>query len=78
MDEFIYKNKKRLTKHVYLYTALKDLKEKPTYDETYKDEYLAGLKKGKARVLKLDLIRGTNIEDILKKDERMLEWWKNI
>jgi len=78
VDEFIDKNKKRLIKHVYFYAALKDLKEKPTYHETYKDEYLTGLKKGKARVLKLDLIRGTNIEDILKKDERVLEWWKNI
>jgi len=78
VDEFIDKNKKQLTKHVYFYSALKDLKEKPTYDETYKDDYLTGLKKGKARVLKLDLIRGTNIEDILKKDERMLEWWNSI
>jgi hypothetical protein len=79
VDEFIEKNKKKLTKHIYFYTALKDLKEKPTYDETYKDhEYWAGLKKGKARVLKLDLIRGTNIEEILKKDQRVLAWWKNI
>ena len=79
VDEFIEKNKKKLTKHIYFYTALKDLKEKPTYDETHKDhEYWAGLKKGKARVLKLDLIRGTNIEEILKKDQRVLAWWKSI
>ena len=79
VDEFIEKNKKKLTKHIYFYSALKDLKEKPTYDETYKDhEYWAGLKKGKARVLKLDLIRGTNIEEILKKDQRVLAWWKSI
>jgi len=78
VDEFIKKNKQKLTKHIYFYSALKDLKEKPTYDETYKDQYWEGLKKGKARVLKLDLIRGTNIEEILKKDQRVLEWWKNI
>ena len=78
VDEFIEKNKNRLSKHVYFYSALKDLKEKPTYDETYKEQYQAGLKKGKERVLKLDAIRGTNIEDILKKDERILEWWKSI
>jgi len=78
VDKFIEKNKKKLSRHVYFYSALRDLKEKPTYDETYKEQYLEGLKKGKQRVLKLDAIRGTNIEDILKKDERILEWWKSI
>jgi organic radical activating enzyme len=78
VDEFIEKNKERLSQHVYFYSALKDLKEKPTYDETYKEQYLEGLKKGKERVLKLDAIRGTNIKDVLKKDERILEWWNGI
>ena len=78
VDEFIEKNKKKLTKHVYFYSALKDLKEKPTYDETYKDQYWQGLKKGKARVLKLDSIRGTKVENILKKDQRVLAWWNSI
>jgi len=78
VDDFIEKNKNKLLKHVYFYSALKDLKEKPTYDETYKDRYLEGLKKGKERVLKLDTIRGTNIESILSKNKKVLEWWKNI
>ena len=78
VDEFIEKNKKKLTKHVYFYSALKDLKEKPTYDETYKDQYWQGLKKGKARVLKLDSIRETKVEHILKKDQRVLAWWNSI
>jgi organic radical activating enzyme len=78
IDDFISKNKQRLTRHTYFYTALLDLKQKPTYDEMFKDKYVQGLKKGKARVLKLDLIRGTDIETILAKDERILEWWKSI
>ena len=78
VDDFIEKNKNKLSKHLYFYSALKDLKEKPTYDETYKDQYLEGLKKGKERVLKLDIIRGTDIENILSKNKRVLEWWKSI
>ena len=78
VDEFIDANKRRLTKHIYFYTALKDLKEKPTNEELYPNEYTTGLKKGKERVIKLDKIRNTNIENILQKDKRILEWWKNI
>lgn len=78
VDDFIEKNKDKLSKHVYFYSALKDLKEKPTYGETYKDQYSQGLKKGKERVLKLDIIRGTDIEAILSKDKRVLEWWNDI
>ena len=37
-----------------------------------------GLKKGKERVIKLDKIRNTNIENILQKDPEVLKWWKNI
>ena len=36
------------------------------------------VEKGKERVIKLDKIRNTNIENILQKDKRILEWWKNI
>ena len=78
VDEFIEANKKRLSKHIYFYSALKDLKEKPTYDEMFKEDYYIGLKKGKERVLELDKIRNTSIENILKKDPRVLEWWKGI
>ena len=78
VDEFIDKNKKRLTRHIYFYTALKDLKEKPTYDKMFPTEYKEGLKKGKQRIIKLDKIRNTNIENILQRNKRVLEWWKSI
>ena len=78
VDEFVEKNKKRLTKHVYFFSALQDLKKKPTYDQTYKEQYNKGLAKGKKRVLQLDKIRNTNIEKILKKDLRILKWWQSI
>ena len=38
VDEFIDANKNRLTKHIYFYTALKDLKEKPAYEELFPTE----------------------------------------
>ncbi len=79
VDDFLTKNKKRISKHLYFYSALKDLKEKPTYDETYsKNEYLEGLQKGKQTVERLDRIRNTDIKKILSKDKELLEWWTNI
>jgi len=78
VNEFIEKNKKRLGRHTYFYTALQDLKKKPTYDQMFKEKYSEGLMKGKKRVLKLDQIRNTNIENILKKDSRILKWWQSI
>ena len=78
VNEFIEKNKKRLGRHTYFYSALQDLKKKPTYDQMFKEKYSEGLVKGKKRVLKLDQIRNTNIENILKKDLRILKWWQSI
>ena len=79
VDDFLTKNKRRISKHLYFYSALKDLKEKPTYDETYsKNEYLEGLQKGKETVERLDRIRNTDIKKILSKDKELLEWWTNI
>jgi len=79
VDEFLVKNKKLLTKHIYFINALQDLKQKPTYDQTYShEEYLAGLKKGKATVERLDRVRGTDIKKILSRDKEILEWWTSI
>jgi len=79
VDDCLTKNKKRFTKHIYFYTALQDLKQKPTYDETYsKNEYEDGLRKGKQTVERLDRIRNTDIKKILARDEELLEWWKSI
>ncbi len=78
VDEFISKNKKKLGKHIYFFTALKDLKEKPTYEEMFPEKYQEGLIKGKKWAEELDKIRGTDIKKILIKDKRILEWWTNI
>jgi len=79
VDQFIENNKPRMKNHIYLYTALMDLKQKPTYEETYgHDKYKEGLKAGKKRIERLDRVRSTDIKKILAKDEEILEWWKSI
>ena len=79
VDDFIDKNKRRLKNHIYLYSALKDLKQKPTYEETYgHDKYKEGLVAGKKTIERLDRVRSTDIKKILVKDKEILEWWKNI
>ena len=78
VDEFLDKNKKRLSNQTYFYAALKDLKEKQTYAEMFPDTYKQGLVNGKASVQQLDRRRNTDIEKILAKDKRVLDWWKSI
>ena len=78
VDEFIERNKKRLSRHTYFYAALKDLKEKPTYQQMFPKEWQEGLKRGKKRVEYLDKIRKTDIKNVLKRDKEVLDWWKNI
>lgn len=64
--------------------ALKDvllqLKNRPTFDEQWPNEFRAGLAKGKARVLKLESIRtqSTTMQEILASRPQILEWWNAI
>ena len=64
--------------------ALKDtlvqLKNRPTIAEQWPDEYEQGLSKGKRRILHLEKIRNDDytIDDILKSDQEIYEWWKSI
>jgi hypothetical protein len=54
-------------------------KQKRNNELVYDEEiYLKGQKQGKAEVERLDRIRGTDIKQILSKNERALEWWKSI
>ena len=78
VDEFLAKNKKRMTKHTYFYAALQDLKIKPTYEKMFPDTWKKGLVEGKERVEYLDKIRGTDMKKILAKDPEVLKWWNNI
>jgi len=64
--------------------ALKDvllqLKLRPTFEEQWPDRWAAGLILGKKRILKLESIRQDTycMEDILKEDKEIYEWWKSI
>ena len=64
--------------------ALKDmllqLKQRPTFQETWPDQYDEACRAGKLRVLKLEQIRNDSftLDNILQQDQDIHEWWKNI
>ena len=60
--------------------VLLQLKSRPTFEEQWPDQYQAGLKKGKDRVLKLEQIRTQKVTmtDILGLKPEVLEWWMKI
>jgi len=59
---------------------LVQLKTRPTFEEQWPNEYQKAIAKGKARVLKLEQIRGDTftMDDILKSRSDVYEWWKQI
>lgn len=59
---------------------LLQLKNRPTFAEQWPDTFAKELAKGKARMLKLEQIRGDTftMADILKQDQEIYEWWQNI
>lgn len=59
---------------------LTQLKNRPTFEEQWPDEYRAGLVKGKQRMLKLESIRqsNTDIETILNSRPEIGAWWRGI
>ena len=64
--------------------ALKDvlsqLESRPTFAEQWPDTYHKGLAKGKARVLKLEHIRGDTytMADILQPNQEIYDWYQSI
>jgi len=60
--------------------VLVQLKNRPTFDQQWPDQYSEGLAKGKARVLKLEQIRTQKVTmtDILSKRSDVLKWWMDI
>ena len=60
--------------------VLLQLKQRPTFEEQWPDQYRAGLAKGRARVLQLESIRTQQItmSEILADRPAVLEWWNNI
>lgn len=59
---------------------LMQLKNRPTFEEQWPDQYQAGIVKGKDRVLKLESIRKQTVTmtDILSSRPEILQWWNQI
>ena len=60
--------------------VINQLKQRPTFEEQWPDTYQAGLAKGKARVLKLEQIRGDSytMADILQSNRDIYDWYQAI
>ena len=61
-------------------SVLTQLRSRPTFEEQWPDTYLAGVKKGKKRILQLEKIRKDvyTMNDILASRPAVLEWWNQI
>ena len=60
--------------------VLLQLKNRPTFEEQWPDQYQNGLSQGKARILKLEQIRSQKVTmtDILGSRSDVLKWWMQI
>jgi len=63
-----------------MHSVLAQLKLRPNFAEQWPDTYLAGIKKGKKRILQLEKIRKDvyTMSDILAARPAILEWWNQI
>jgi len=63
-----------------MHDILVQLKNRPTFEEQWPDQYQQALAKGRARVLQLEHIRtqSTTMTDILSARPDVLKWWMNI
>lgn len=63
-----------------LHDTLVQLKTRPTFQEQWPNEWEAGLKQGKDRILTLERIRGDKytLADILKNRPAIYEWYNDI
>jgi hypothetical protein len=60
--------------------TLQQLKTRPTFAEQWPQDYEQALRRGKARILRLESIRNDRytMTDILQQDPDIYEWWNNI
>lgn len=60
--------------------VLLQLKNRPTFEQQWPNEWRAGLVRGKQRVLKLEQIRtqSTSMTEILSQRPAVLKWWNEI
>jgi hypothetical protein len=63
-----------------LSNVLAQLKNRPTFQEQWPEQYQQGLSRGKARVLRLESIRNNPVtmEQILSQRKDIHEWWQSI
>ena len=63
-----------------MHDVLQQLKQRPTFEEQWPDQYQAGLQRGKARIRKLESIRphGVIMDDILSRRPAVSRWWHAI
>jgi hypothetical protein len=60
--------------------TLQQLKTRPTFAEQWPHDYEQALRRGKARILRLESIRDDRytMQDILQQDQDIYGWWQNI
>ena len=60
--------------------VLAQLKQRPTFEEQWPDQYQAGLQRGKARIKRLESIRphGVIMDDIVSRRPAVSRWWHAI
>jgi hypothetical protein len=63
-----------------LQDILVQLKTRPTFQEQWPEQWQAGLKRGKTRILELERIRNDTytMQDILAQRPDILTWWNSI
>jgi len=60
--------------------VLENLLTRPTFEDEWQDWHEEGISKGKKRILTLENIRNDeyNMDDILKQNKEIYDWWKAI
>jgi hypothetical protein len=63
-----------------LQDVLRQLQQRPNFQESWPNEYEAALRQGKSRIQKLEQIRGDKfcMEHILANDKEIYDWWQDI
>jgi hypothetical protein len=63
-----------------LQDMLLQLKKRPTFQQQWSEQYAEALRKGKQRILRLEQIRKDRftMDDILKQDPQIYDWWQSI
>ena len=63
-----------------LQDVLRQLQQRPNFQESWPDEYESALRRGKSRTKRLEQIRGDKfcMEHILANDREIYDWWQDI